>query len=179
MSKRPLGEKLGQVSNQEIVDITLAIDETAVVSITDFTGKIQYVNDKFCEISKYSREELQEVDHRLINSDIIHQNFSNRCGEQFAVAKFGRAKLETELRTAKSTGWIQPSCQSCKLRESLINMSQFARISLNISKPRKNTLVLAAMLVYIFLQKISTLAVVGLTLTKNYFNPKLTCPDRI
>ncbi len=58
-------------STQEIEYLShlrFAIDQHAIISIANAAGDIIDVNDKFCEISGYSRDELIGKNHRLLKS---------------------------------------------------------------------------------------------------------------
>lgn len=57
-----------EFAKRELDNVWHALNESAIVAITDRAGNIIRVNDKFCRISKYSREELMGKNHRLINS---------------------------------------------------------------------------------------------------------------
>lgn len=62
-------------SLKEKQDIFSAMNSSIIVAIIDRTGKITFVNDHFCKISKYTREELFEQDHRLLNSGFHPKSF--------------------------------------------------------------------------------------------------------
>jgi PAS domain S-box-containing protein len=53
---------------REAASLKAALNEHAIVAITDPEGRITFANDKFCAISKYSRDELLGQDHRILKS---------------------------------------------------------------------------------------------------------------
>src|SRR5574343_796251 len=52
-----------------------SLDEHAIISVTNAQGDLIYANDKFCEISGYSREELLGRNHRVVKSSLHDQPF--------------------------------------------------------------------------------------------------------
>jgi len=63
---------------QELANYMKAIDEHALVSVADSEGRIIEVNDMFCKISGYSKEELLGQDHNIINSGTHPEAFFAR-----------------------------------------------------------------------------------------------------
>ena len=75
ITARKEAEEALRGSLRQLADLKAALDESAMVAITDEDGKITYVNDRFCEISKYYREEVLGQDHRIVNSGYHTKEF--------------------------------------------------------------------------------------------------------
>lgn len=141
VSERQKAEKLlleakmqAELSNLSLQGFKFALDEHALVSITNPEGKITYVNEKFCNVSKYSPEELLGKDHRIINSGHHPKEFFHGLWKNLKNKEVWRGEIKNRAKDG-SYYWVQSTI--VPLLDLDGNPNQFIAIRTDITEQKK------------------------------------------
>lgn len=92
-------------TSAELAGFQSAVSEGAIVAITDVSGRIESVNDKFVQISKYTREELIGQDHRILNSGYHPKEFIRDLWVTIANGRVWRNEIRNKAKDG-SIYWV-------------------------------------------------------------------------
>lgn len=88
-------------AQKQVNDIRFALDEHSIVAITDQRGIIQYANERFSQISEYSREELIGQDHRIINSGYHSKEFIRNLWVTIANGQVWKGEFQNKAKSGR------------------------------------------------------------------------------
>jgi len=99
-SNKALVENMNVIKKQQedLSNFKEALDKSANVLITDITGSIIYVNDDFCKVSKFSREELLGQNPRIVNSYYHDKEFFKSMWETIMDGKTWKGDIKNKSK---------------------------------------------------------------------------------
>lgn len=101
ITERKQADKKLRKTIKELSDFKFALDEAALVAITDEKGVITYVNNRFCKISQYSQKELIGQTHSIINSGYHTPEFFTNLWKTISLGQVWRGEIKNRAKNGQ------------------------------------------------------------------------------
>jgi PAS domain S-box-containing protein len=108
ITQRKLTEMALLKSYQEVQNFRNALNTSALISLTDKHGRIIEVNESFCKLSKYRREELIGSTHKLINSGYHSKEYFSELWKTISAGKSWRGEIRNRAKDG-TYYWVDTS----------------------------------------------------------------------
>jgi PAS domain S-box-containing protein len=105
--------KLAADAQREHTELLRTIHLHSIVSVTDRAGRIVDVNDRFCRISGYSREELVGQTHRVVNSGVQPTEFWTDLWRHISAGKSWQGEICNRAKDG-SLYWVDSIIAPCR-----------------------------------------------------------------
>ena len=141
LEERKVAEQALRDAQQRFSEVKLALDQHALVAITDQTGRITYVNKKFCAVSQYSREELIGQTFRMVNSGYHPKEFFADLWQTIAKGQIWQGEVQNRAKDG-TIYWVETTIVPCINEQG--KPYQYIAIRTDITQRRKNEIELVS-----------------------------------
>lgn len=142
--------------------ISQAVHENAIVSVSDISGEIIYVNDNFCQISGYSKSELLGQHHRIVKSGFHDKKFFAEMWKTISQGNIWKGEVKNKRKDG-TFYWVLSTIVPLKDADGKVYSYVSIRHDITESKAAKDQLIQAS--------KLSSLGEVSAKIAHELCNP--------
>ena len=120
--------------NLNISDFEEILSDHSIIAVTDIEGIILYANKKFCEISKYTEDELVGQNHRILKSDEHTNEFFTEMWDVISSGSVWEGEIKNRAKDG-SMYWLKSTI--IPVFDSEKNIKNYVAIRTDITKQKE------------------------------------------
>jgi PAS domain S-box-containing protein len=135
ITDRKMLSEMNLSQERELHDLYLTLNASAIVAFTDPKGNITYVNDKFCQVSQYERDELIGANHRILKSGFHTDLFYKELWKTISSGKTWTGEIKNRAKDG-TFYWVMTTIVPFFDEQGKLN--QYVSIRVDITKNKND-----------------------------------------